>query len=39
MTDYRDSKKKMDEYLEKVDKMGSDKIKRKQALASKDLGT
>ena len=39
MTDYKDSKKKMDDYMDHMDHHGSAKIKRKSALATKDFGT
>jgi len=38
-SDYNNSKKKMDEYMDHFDHHGSGKIKRKSALATKDFGT
>jgi hypothetical protein len=37
-SDYKDSKKKMDDYMDHFDHHGSGKIKRKTALATKDFG-
>jgi len=39
MSEYKDSKKKMDDYMDHLDHHGSAKIKRKSALATKDFGT
>jgi hypothetical protein len=38
MSNYQDSKKKMDDYMDHFDHHGSGKIKRQSALATKDFG-
>ena len=39
MSEYKDSKKKIDDYMDHLDHHGSAKIKRKSALATKYFGT